>query len=266
MKILHKKRFLVLNLLLALMAANSLFHPGAIAKEEEAIFEDDLTTTSGLRWGGGRKLPFKKAVDIREGLINTPVGKVVADRFSKQAAAGAIYDLFGSSPYPEDQFLISLWGSKIEGCFVEMIVQFAPPGGEVDISAMVPKLLELGLGTQAVQLPPQTTVEPKLFKQDYSYNSSSGGITRTYNSTWYMSRNLFVIDSQIADLLRNAPPAEARARLTFVNGETKLFPIKKETVAGWKSAYGFNPTCRSTSAQAPAPYFAQQPLLSTSPP
>lgn len=234
----------------SLTLASSLTTDVALAGKDDAIYEDNLTTTQGLQWGG-KKLPFKKTVDIRESLVDTPLGKVTADRH----IVGNDLDgsIFGRSrkPAPGRSAFISLWGSKIEGCFVEMIIQHAPAQGRVDPTAIVPTLLELGIGSQLVELPPQSASQPKVFSQDYSYTSFFGN--KTTSGTWYMTRNIFVVDSGIASLLAQAPIKETRARLTLSNGNKVLIPINKKTVSSWKTAYSYNPACKDpNAAQAPA--------------
>jgi hypothetical protein len=237
--------------------------PLAIAdKDDAAIYEDNLTTAGGLRWGGP-KLPYRRTVDIKDSLVNTNLGKVAADRHGINA--GTIVDLiFGpySAPYPGRSVYISLWGSKIEGCFAEMILQYAPTQGNFDAKNMAPKLLELGIGSQLLELPPQNQSEPKLFSQDYTYKVTRGQLETTYSSTWYMTRNVFVVDSTIANILSNAPQAEVRARLTMLDGSKILVPINKETVSSWKTAYGFNPACQTPENLAKQQALAQKPLLS----
>lgn len=220
----------------------------AWAGKDDAIYEDNLTTTQGLQWGG-KKLPFKKTVDIRESLVDTPLGKVTADRH----LVGNDLDgsIFGRSrkPAPGRSAFISLWGSKIEGCFVEMIIQHAPAQGRVDPTAIVPTLLELGIGGQLVELPPQSASQPKVFSQDYTNTSFFGN--KTTSGTWYMTRNIFVVDSGIASLLSQAPLKETRARLTLSNGSKILIPIDKKTVSNWKTAYSYNPACQDPNAAKP---------------
>lgn len=226
----------------------------ALADDDNAIYEDNLTTTQGLQWGG-KKLPFKKTVDIRESLVNTPLGKVTADRhiFGKDLD-GSIFGR-SSRPAPGRSAFISLWGSKIEGCFVEMIIQHAPAEGKADPTAIVPKLLEVGIGSQLVELPPQSEAQPKIFSQDYSYTSFFG--KNKTSGTWYMTRNIFLVDAGIAKILSQAPDKDTRARLTLSNGNKVLIPIHKKTVKSWKTAYSYNPACKSPDAAASSPTSTQ---------
>lgn len=243
-----KKSALVGFTAVSLTFAGSMTADVALAGKDDAIYEDNLTTTQGLQWGG-KKLPFKKTVDIRESLVDTPLGKVTADRH----LVGNDLDgsIFGRSrkPAPGRSAFISLWGSKIEGCFVEMIIQHAPAQGRVDPTAIVPTLLELGIGGQLVELPPQSASQPKVFSQDYTNTSFFGN--KTTSGTWYMTRNIFVVDSSIASLLSQAPLKETRARLTLSNGNKILIPIDKKTVSNWKTAYSYNPACKDPNAAEP---------------
>jgi hypothetical protein len=133
-----------------------------------------------------------------------------------------------------------------------MIIQHAPANGKADPTAIVPTLLELGVGSQLIELPPQSAAQPKIFSQDYTY--AGGFLSRflgnktTASGTWYMTRNIFVVDSGIANILAQAPVKEARVRLTLSNGGKVLIPIDQKTVSSWKTAYSFNPTCKSPTA------------------
>jgi hypothetical protein len=236
--------------------------PAIAGKEDGAIYEDKLTTGDGLRWGGP-SLPYRKAVDIKDSLVNLTLGKVTADRSSEGGGKMLSELLFGpyESPTQGKTVVISLWGSKLEGCFLEMVVQHVPMGDRIDAESIFPKLLEMGIGSQLIELPPQSNVKPKVFSQEYSYTVGSEATKRSISGTWYMSRTLFLVDAGIADILRNAPPGEVRVRLTMQNGSKILVPIKKETVASWKQAYSFNPTCQNPEIAARQRELANKPLL-----
>jgi hypothetical protein len=263
-------RMLLLSAWVGLIGLNGLWIESKVAiaqKKEAAIYEDNLNTADGLRWSGP-KLPYRKTVDIRDSLVDTPLGKVTADRHgsspSVPGVTPTIVDLIGgtfTNPIPGRSAFISLWGSKIEGCFVEMIIQVAPTSNTIDAESIVPKLLELGVGSQLLELPPQSTVQPKILSQNYQYSNLVGGVRQVFSATWYMTRNVFVVDSTIAKILSNAPAADARARLTFLNGQKVLIPIKKETVSSWKTAYAFNPSCLPPDKLAQQQALGQKPLL-----
>jgi hypothetical protein len=250
------------SLLIASIHLTGGTQPAIAGKEDGAIYEDKLTTGDGLRWGGP-SLPYRKAVDIKDSLVNLTLGKVTADRSSEGGSTLVSELLFGPyySPTKGKTVVISLWGSKLEGCFLEMIVQHVPMGDTIDAESISPKLLEMGIGSQLIELPPQSNAKPKIFNQDYSYVVSSGSTQQEISGTWYMSRTLFLVDSGIADILRNAPPGEVRARLTMQNGSKTLVPIKKETVNSWKQAYSFNPTCQNPEIAARQRELANKPLV-----
>jgi hypothetical protein len=253
-------RFSLIVLTLSSIVGQVALQP-AIAGKEEAIFEDNLNTSGGLGWGGP-DLPYRRTVDIKDSLVDTKLGRVAADRHGINAG-GLVELIFGpfTNPYPGRMAFISLWGSKLEGCFVEMIVQYAPPGSDVDLKDLTPTTLEMGIGSQLVELPAQSNLEPKLLKQDYTYSRVVGSVTQNYSSTWYMTRNVFTVDSGIANILSNAPNAEVRARLTMRSGQKMLIPIRKETVSSWKSAYSYNPACQSAESIAKQRQLSDQPLV-----
>ena len=237
------KRWMTAGLILLLSTQICL--PAEANKKDKSICEDDLTTRTGLRWGGSRKLPFKRVVDIRECLVDTHLGKVTAGRHGKSSFQ--ISEIFGQKqPFPGERYFISLWGSKIEGCFVEMVVQDAPVNGQINLPGIVPKFLDLGVGGELIQLPAQVSEDKtKVFQSDYVYTQYVSGANRDYTSTWFMTRNLFAIDSQVLEFLRNAPEGEVRARLTFADDSSQLLKISQETVKSWDEAFGFNPTCEA---------------------
>ncbi|NJM95463.1 MAG: hypothetical protein HC792_04075 [Acaryochloridaceae cyanobacterium CSU_5_19] len=217
-----QKRYLALAQLLILsscLGGFGLEDRVAIAqKRDTAIYEDDLNTADGLRWAGP-KLPYRRTVDIKDGLVGVPLGKVAADRHGIGSSVNLADIITGtfSHPVPGRAVYISLWGSKIEGCFVEIVVQLAPNNDTLEKADMVPSLLELGIGSQLLELPPQTTSEPKLLSQNYRYFAAN--LQDESTGTWYMTRNVFVVDSAIAQILSNAPDSEVRARLTMANGK-----------------------------------------------
>jgi hypothetical protein len=219
----------------------------AFAKDKATyICEDDITTASGQQWGGSKKLPLKRVVDIQDCLINSTLGKVTAGRHGDNKSL-QLGELFGTKlPFPGERYLISIWGSKIEGCFVEMIIQDAPVNGEVNLKSIVATKLNLGIGGQPIELPAEVgDSTTKSFKQDYAYTQYVSGANQEYISSWYMTRNIFWIDSQVLTFLRNAPVGEVKGRLTFADNSTQLFTIQPETVKSWDAAFGFNPTCKA---------------------
>ncbi len=205
---------------------------------DASLSEDDLNSMS---WGAP-KLPYNQAANIKDSLVDAPVGKVVVDRHG--IGPTVLFQGPFSQPYPGRAVFVSLWGSKIEGCFLETIVQLAPPNGEANLEALVPTLLELGVGGQIVQLSPQPSAKPKGGTQNYTYTvTDNNGKESTVSSTWYMTRTIFGIDSKVANILRDAPAKEVRARITFGNNQSTIIPIGVGTVSNWKEAYSFNPKC-----------------------
>jgi hypothetical protein len=220
----------------------------AQSKQNTAQVLEDQLNPESMRWAG-QGLPLNKAANIVDTLTSQPVGRVIIDRnavtTTAQGGAGII-DLFGSSiPQPGRGMVVSVWGSKIEGCFVEVYLQQAPATGRLDQPAMTPTLLEMGVNGQVIQLPPQRNATPKFASREYTY-VGPGNVQ--YRSIWYGNRTLFAIDANIANILASATAAETRARLTLANGETVLIRLEKTTAEGWKQAYGFNPNCQSPKA------------------
>jgi hypothetical protein len=212
---------------------------------EKTLAEDKLGTQSGMPWGGD-DLPYSKVVEIQDGLIDAPVGRVVLDRHGEEAEdvdlnnlIGSLFDDVFSAPRPGSSVFISLWGSKIEGCFTELILQVAP-NGEIDPQNLVATSIEIGVNGQIIRLVPQEA-DPKVGSYQYSYISNE----QQYNAIWYMSRQLFVVDETIANILSNAPEGDIKARINLANNSSILFPIGKKTVERWKHTYSFNAACKS---------------------
>jgi hypothetical protein len=213
------------------------------------LVEDNLNPSS-MSWGGG-ELPREAATDIKDALVGTPVGRVVIDR---NTFGGGIPEL---GPFPGTGVLITVWGSKIEGCFVEAFYQLAPAGTSVNMDSVTPTLLEIGVGGQAIELPPQQLTASRSFVRNYTYIRNN----IRYGAQWGMTRNLFRMDATIANILANAPTGRVRGRLTLASGERIIFSIDEATVASWRQVYAFNPTCVSPQIAQSQQQLADRPLV-----
>lgn len=221
----------------------SLENRAAIAQRVEAsINEDSLTTRGGLGWDGPN-LPYSKLVEIKDSLVGSQVGVVILDRHQDK---GNNIDIFGgNAPKPGKKVFISLWGSKVEGCFAEIIFQTAPYNA-LSGEQIAPILLEVGVGEQIVRLVPPSNKQPSTWQVNYTYEVYENNARYKRSGIWYMGRQLFVVDAATASVLSQAPQKKATARVTFANGETAIFPIGVGTVKRWKEAYNFNPTCQAS--------------------
>lgn len=208
---------------------------------EASIGEDALNTNQGMAWAG-RGLPFDDIVKIEDSLVKAPLGKVVIDRHGEDPL-GVLFKEPFSGPRPGRLAVVSLWGSKVEGCFVQVIVQYAPPNGKATLEGLVPQTLEVGINGQILRLKVRTDAKPKGFQGDYSYTEYENGANRQYSSTWYMTDNLFPVTASAAKLLASAPKEKIKARLTFADDTTKIVEIGAKNVDRWKEAYGFNSAC-----------------------
>lgn len=222
---------------------------------EQTITEDALNSGGGVRWGG-RGWPFSELTAIEETLVGSPVGRIVLDRHGVGSGTSS-FSWIGSrfsAPDPGRTVFISAWGSKYEGCFVELIVQRAPVTPPLDASAVIPVQLDIGVNGQVIQLTANAN-DGDAFQNNYTYTNYEDGESVEYSSTWYMGRQVFPLDATIAQLLGNAPAEEVRTRVTFANDTAEIYRIGDETVRRWQGAYSFNRNCQSpgqTFAQAPA--------------
>ncbi len=213
------------------------------------ISEEKLNTERSLKWGG-EGLPFDDVLTVRDPLVNSIVGKVTIDRHgednSTEEKTGFLSNIFNAvtirdpfgGPKPGRMTIVTLWGSKEEGCFVTASVHNAPKNnsGAKDI---VPVKMEIGIGSQVIKLTPVARSTPKTASGNYTYTDDKN----ERSATRYFSENTFAINGKVADLFRNAPKGNARVRITFANGDTKIFPIGEKNVARWKDIYSYNPTC-----------------------
>lgn len=232
------KNILIINIFLLFNPFTGIWSlKGIVAQSIEAtIAEDDLVTLEGLPWGG-KQWPYSQTVEIQESLVASPVGRVVLDRHGiDRSDSSFLFKRPFSSIEPGKSVFISLWGSKIEGCFAEMIIQVAPKQS-ISPDKIVPSLLELGIGNQILQLKPQQSSSVQSYQYTYTKDQ------RQYNATWYMVRQLFVIDSNIAKVLSDAKPQTIKARLNFGNNSL-IISLGEETTKRWKYTYGFNPACQ----------------------
>ncbi|AFY42381.1 hypothetical protein [Nostoc sp. PCC 7107] len=239
------KKFLRFSLLTVLLLPTLPNLDGKKAIAQSAIDEDKLNTVNGMPWAGGG-LPFSKLVNIQDTLVNFALGKVVIDAHGEDPLSSLIKSPF-NGPRPGRFVVVSLWGSKIEGCFAKIVVQTAPSNGQAILDEIAPTTIELGIDGQILQLTPVPNSKVRGFSGKYTYTEYENNQNVSYNNTWYMSDTLFAINADAANILRKAPAKEIRARLTFANGDTKVFPIGKGTVRHWQEAYGFNSACTAPS-------------------
>ncbi len=217
--------------------------------EIETIAEDDLATAGGIRWGG-EKWPYSKLIEIQDSLVSSPVGRAIVDRHGIDKSDGSfLFKQPFSGIQPGKSVFVSLWGSKIEGCFVEMIVQVAPKKS-IKPEDIAPKLLELGINGQIVQLTPQSD-SIQVSSYNYQYEQQNGERRIKKSDTWHMARQIFAVDADTANILSNAPDQELKMRINFAKNSL-IIPVGQDTVYYWRDAYSFNPTCTNPNNQPTA--------------
>jgi hypothetical protein len=202
------------------------------------IEEDKLNPERGLKWGGGN-LPLDSLVTIRDSLVNSSVGKLTIDRHGEDNSSELFKSPF-AGPFPGRMTIVTLWGSKEEGCFVKALVHSAPKNGRQNPKNLVPVQLEIGVGTQVVKLNPiANNRAAKLSSGSYTYQD--GKVKKS--ASMYYTENTFAVNARVADLFRNAPRGNAKARITFLDNSTNVFQVGSNNVARWRDSYGFNPSC-----------------------
>jgi hypothetical protein len=223
------------------------------------IDQDSLNIAKGIPWGAGG-FPFSQVANIKDSLVDSIAGKVVIDRHGDgPSGLGGPF----SNPYPGRFVIVSLWGSNLDGCFLQVVVQKSPNDGQAELQQLVPKTLEIGVNNQIIELERNPSTKVRGFKVDYTYTEGGGTSVgnligsllfggnnqpaqnsgKKISSNWYMANTLFAVDQGTANLLRSAQPKEIRIRLRFENGDARIIPLGKGTVEKWPEVYGFNSTC-----------------------
>ncbi|MEL4897918.1 hypothetical protein [Crocosphaera sp. Alani8] len=209
-------------------------------KSEGSIIEDDLNIQNLLPWGLP-DLPYSQVLDIQDSLINSSIGKVVIDKY-EDTNGGLI--VFTNPPHPGKQNFISLWGSKIEGCFVRLIFQYASSSNPIDHQKLTPIRLDIGVDGTIIRLRREGIANAQYWKQNYTYKVSNNQISYNRTGVLYVGKQSFPINSEQVNHLRSSSPQEVKGRITFSDGSTIIFPIGVETVKRWKNVYSFNPSCK----------------------
>jgi hypothetical protein len=227
-----------------ILASFLAFSPSVLAVD---IDEDKLNPDRGLKWGGDG-LPVDDVVVIRDSLVNSVIGKVAIDRHGEDNVEFNFNgnNLFRSlvktpfaGPLPGRKTIVTLWGSKEEGCFVKTLVHDAPKGNS-SAEGAVPVKLEIGLGDRIVKLSPiAKNSAAKTTSSNYEYKEDD--ISKT--ATMHYGENTFAVNAKVADLFRNAPKGNAKVRVTFSNGASTVFPVGEKNVARWRDTFGYNPNC-----------------------
>ena len=202
---------------------------------EESLDRDDLVIDSSLPWGI-KKWPHSKIIEVLD-LADSVYGLVVIDRYGIDESNSAITQPF-SRIKPGKTVFASIWGSNLDGCYVETIVQAAPKN-EINPEATLPTLLELGIGGRIVSFSPRET-NPEIISYRYNYLGKNNS---QQQSIWHMNHRVFDIDATTASRLSNAPIESVRARMHFGN-KTIPFDIGVDTVERWQDIFSFNSTCQ----------------------
>ena len=203
---------------------------------EETLDRDDLNIDKSLPWGV-KRWPYSKVIEVQD-LGDTTYGRVVIDRYGKDDSGGLVDQPF-SKTKPGKFVFVSLWGSNLDGCYVETVVQIAPRT-DIEPEATLPTLLELGFDGKIFRLPYKVT-NPKIITYRYNYLDGDNAQQR---GLWHMNHRIFPIDSNQANELINAPIQDIEARMHFGDSKTIPFTIGADTVERWQDIYSFNSSCQ----------------------
>jgi hypothetical protein len=203
---------------------------------EETLKRDDLVIDQTLPWGV-KQWPYGKVIEVLD-LGDTVYGKVVIDRYGKDESGGFISQPF-SRTKPGKFVFVSLWGSNLDGCYVETVVQIAPKN-EIEAESTLPTLLEFGMDGQIFRLPYKET-SPKIITYKYNFLDNNN-IQK--QALWHMNHRIFPVDSVQASKLINAPIQDIEARMHFGENKSIPFIIGADTVERWQDIYTFNSSCK----------------------
>ncbi|MCC0178780.1 hypothetical protein I4641_17555 [Waterburya agarophytonicola K14] len=202
---------------------------------EETLDKDDLVIDSSLPWGI-KRWPYSKVIEVLD-LSASAYGRIVIDRFGIDESLSPIKQPF-SRTKPGKLVFASIWGSNLDGCYVETIVQAAPKN-DINPEETLPTLLEIGVGNRIVKLTPRVT-NPEIISYRYSY---LGDDNSQQESIWHMNHRIFDIDADVASKLISAPVENVKARMHF-GSKTVPFEIGVDTVERWQDIFSFNSTCK----------------------
>lgn len=235
-------KYLVSKPLLSIICGATLLmahlKPQPIAAQivEETLERDELNVDKSLPWGV-KRWPYSKVIEVLD-LGDTVYGRVVIDRYGKDESGGLVKRPF-SNTKPGKFVFVSMWGSNLDGCYAETVVQVAPKN-DINPEATLPTLLEFSVNGELVRLTYKVT-NPKIVSYRYDY---LGGNNSTQQGIWHMNHRIFPIDSTVAGKLINAPVEDIDARMHFGDSKTIPFTIGKDTVERWQDIYSFNSSCQ----------------------
>ncbi|MEE3718196.1 hypothetical protein V2H45_15765 [Tumidithrix elongata RA019] len=251
--ILSVRRIVFLAVITAATLIGLLGSTTVLAENHPKMDDEELDLRKGVAWAAGG-FPYNQVVDIVDGLTDKVLGRIVPDRHGVGGVipGGFIASPF-SSPKPGTVIFVSIWGVSLAGdrppgCYVEYFLQFAPRNGEAELDAIIPKRLEIRIGSRVIEVDPFRDASKTRRSFDYIYEDLDN---RRWKSTWYMTRNLFRLTADDVRILMNAPEGEVRTRLTVAGGERVIVPIGAGTVAQWKEAYKLDPTCGEGNSKPP---------------
>lgn len=214
---------------------------------------DSLVTINGVPWAAN-DWPYSEVLATQINSVDTSLdGLVVLDRhgIDTQPFLGIKQPFAG--PEPGRFVAISNWGSKDDGCYVELIFQIATtPNSINDASLLIPTNIAMVINGEPIDLEAfgggDNTSVGRYFSFPYTYtvleSQNDELVNVEYPGVWIMARHLFLINAEQARILRSAPPQETRIRVTLRNRSPINIPIGNRTVERWSSVYSYNPSCR----------------------
>lgn len=109
---------------------------------------------------------------------------------------------------------------------------------------MIPIRLDMGVDDTIIKLRPQSSPNTTYWKQNYTYEVNENQFSYNRTGILYAAEQTFFISSEQVNHLRSSSTQEVKARITFHDGSSIIYPIGVETVKRWKNVYSFNPYCK----------------------
>lgn len=211
-------------------------------EDKTKTIPQDSLDSQYVEWGGASEWEYSEVLEITDSLVDSLLGGIVIDRHGEEASCDLLcVSAPFSSPRPNKRVIISLWGSNVDGCFVEVVTQWGQ-----QMEGGIPEVLEVGAGNDTVVKLTANAEASKVWEEiPYKYSVYENEREYTREGIWRMTRTFFPVDQQTAKLLTEAPNEETKARLTYKDGETQLFPIGDGTVKAWEKTFNnYNPNCQ----------------------
>jgi len=227
---------------------------------EVTMTEDEITTYGGLGWGA-KEWPYNTKINIVKNKGDSQsIGSAVLDRHGIDEPIESLDALLSfittpfAAPNPVRAVFVSTWSARQDGCYMELLVQAAPPPNVTDDKLsiyLIPSKVQLKLGKDIVTLKPKEVGDFRYLQNPLIYRFYSSILKRYIPSNWYMARNRFLVTPQETKFTTDAPSGKVTLLVTFLTGKSYEVPIGAGTTKLWSEVYAFNTTCKPNQPTRP---------------